>query len=83
LLKRDRAYINHLNKNSFYLLDVLNKLKAAYKYDFLGEAEVVDAQALIKMSIAKHSGSRRVGRDVVKKIPDSFLPERVVEDEKN
>lgn len=71
-------YIKSKEKNSFYLHDVLSMLHFQYKYSYVDSKVLKDIKFLIKMSIAKHSGSKKVSDKAVNKIPDSMLPERSI-----
>ncbi len=70
-------YITSLNKNSFYLYDILNGLRAKYVYDFASQTEINEMSYLIKMCLAKHEfGSKKPGMHEIKKIPNKALPTR-------
>lgn len=71
-----KKYINSLNKNSFYLLDVDRALRNQYKYSYISSEEINNISYLIKMCVAKHSGSKNTGDSAVNKIPDKILPDR-------
>jgi hypothetical protein len=74
--KHIENYIYSINKNSFYLFDIVNVLKAKYRYDFTTELELRDIQYLIKMGLAKHEFGGKPTIDKVIKIDNSNLPKR-------
>lgn len=69
-------YIQETPKNSFFLLKVLSLLRNEYKYGYLEKGEKSDLEYLIKMTVAKHSGSKNPGKKAVRRIPDDVLPSR-------
>ncbi|WP_379093342.1 hypothetical protein [Pedobacter sp. UC225_65] len=72
-------YIVSLSKNSFYLYDTVNNLKARYAYDFATENEVREIAILIKMGLTKHqTGDKRPNMGQVLKVPNYELPPREV-----
>lgn len=74
-----QKYITSISKNSFYLLDVFGTLKNQYRYSYASFHTLKDIEYLIKMVIAKHSGSKNPGMEAIKKIPDKMLPIREVD----
>jgi len=72
-------YILSIDKNSFYLLDVINALNAEYKFSYTSVANVKRLEDLIKLCKGKHS--RLLKNLSIKKahsLPDSILPKRTV-----
>lgn len=70
-------YIESEAKNSFYLFDIYHTLVAEYKYSFASDGDLRLLEKLIKMVLAKHQlGIKKPGAKVIKKVPDSVLPER-------
>jgi hypothetical protein len=70
-------YILSVDKNSFYLLDILNALDAEYKFSYASATEIQKVGGLIKLCKGKHN--RLLKNLSVKKahsLPDSILPER-------
>lgn len=49
-----RKYIISIPKNSFYLFDTVNSLKAKYRFAFATDEEIIDIGFLLKMGFAKH-----------------------------
>jgi hypothetical protein len=75
--KQIEIYISSLNKNSFYLYDILNSLRAKYSYDFASPIELNEMSYLIKMCLAKHEfGSKKPGLHEIIKISNEALPKR-------
>ncbi|MGI2259083.1 S1 family peptidase [Shewanella sp. GXUN23E] len=70
-------YINSNTKNSYYLMNTLDLLEAQYRYSYMSNQELDRVGSLIKATIAKHNGAKRVGEKAINKVPDRFLPERV------
>lgn len=70
-------YISEINKNSFYLFDIVNALRARYRYDFASKEELIDLKFLIKLGLAKHEfGGRKPRLDQIVKISDKNIPNR-------
>lgn len=79
--KQIESYIVSLSKNSFFLYDTVNALRAKYKYDFVVDGELKEIEYLIKMGLAKHHfGIKKPLLDKITKISNSSLPNREVED---
>ncbi len=77
--KEIENYIISLHKNSFFLYDTVNNLKAKYKFDFLSEEDLSASRYLIKMGLAKnHFGSKKPGAHQIKQINNKNLPKREV-----
>ena len=76
--KHVKLYINNIQKNSAYLLDVLNLLHNRYKYDFASPSELTSMGNLLKMCYAKHEigGNKLV--DAMKQISNKVIPKRSV-----
>lgn len=79
--KEIENYIVSLNKNSFFLFDTVNALRAKYRYDFASTDELKEISYLAKMGLAKHEfGGSKPGLYQIIKIADSNLPKREVID---
>lgn len=77
--KEIENYIISLHKNSFFLYDTVNNLKAKYKFDFLSEENLSASKYLIKMGLAKnHFGDKKPGLHKIKQINNKNLPKREV-----
>ncbi len=75
--KQIEDYIVSISKDSFYLFDTVNALRARYKYDFADSSELRDISYLIKMGLAKHEfGHKRPRLDKISKITNKNLPKR-------
>ena len=74
-------YIVSINKNSFYLADILEVLTAQYKYAFVDNSVLRETEYLIRMCFAKHHfGDKKPGLDKLKKVSNKVLPKRVMDD---
>lgn len=70
-------YIIDLPKDSFFLFEVLNEMRAQYCFGFLEETDLRVLPNLIKKCLAKNSlGIKNPSPRQVKKIPSSSLPKR-------
>ncbi|MGE8428002.1 MAG: hypothetical protein ACN6O7_09005 [Sphingobacterium sp.] len=70
-------YIVSINKNSYYLYDIVNTLRSRYRFDFANKEEVSDIKYLTKLGLAKHEfGGRKPGIRQIVQIADSSLPKR-------
>ena len=75
--KHIEEYIVNIPKDSFYLYDSVNALRAKYRYDFLTDTELKETSYLIKMGLAKnHFGIKKPGIDKIVKISNDNLPKR-------
>jgi len=75
--KQIEDYIGSISKNSFYLFDIFNTLKAQYRFGFVSTSELNEMKYLIKMVFAKHElGTRKPGYDAIKRISDKIIPNR-------
>jgi hypothetical protein len=71
-------YIVALPKDSFFLYDVVNALRAQYRFAFVNENELREIGLMIKKGLAKHKfGIKNPGLDKIKLILNSNLPKRV------
>lgn len=72
-----QKYMTSINKNSFYLYDVVNALRGRYRYDFCSQEDLSSIKFLIKLGTAKHlhNGGNPTMAEVVR-INDSNLPKR-------
>ncbi|QBF83774.1 hypothetical protein EXU30_14545 [Shewanella maritima] len=72
-------YIISLDKNSFYLLDAINGLKAEYTYSYTSPANIHKLGNLIKLCTAKHiNKTKKTAIKSAKSLPDKYLPKRQV-----
>lgn len=70
-------YITTLNKNSFYLWDIVNSLRAKYRYDFASKEELSEMKYLVKLGLAKHHfGGKKPSLNQIVQISDSNIPKR-------
>ena len=70
-------YIIDLPKDSFFLFEVLNEMRAQYRFGFLEETDIRVFPNLIKKCLAKHSlGVKNPTPGQIKTIPSSWLPKR-------
>jgi hypothetical protein len=70
-------YIISVSKNSFYLFDTVNALRAKYHYAIGDETESKEISYLLKMGYAKHEyGDKKPGLNKISKIK---LPKREVQ----
>ncbi|MBW0178184.1 hypothetical protein [Sediminibacterium sp.] len=76
--KQIENYINSTNKNSYYLFDIVNALRARYRYDFASAEELNDMKILIKLGIAKHEFGGDKSNYITKlsKIDNKVIPDR-------
>jgi hypothetical protein len=67
------SYIQNEDKNSFYLMDILESLKGEYQYSFSSNKSLNSMKVLIKKSLAKHvyGNEKKIGR-----VKDSNIPHR-------
>jgi len=71
-------YIVANSKNSFYIYDVVNTMKAQYKFSFADDKTISHLHYLIKMGLAKHEfGDKKPGLTKIKRISNKNLPKRV------
>lgn len=72
-------YISDISKNSFYLWNVYQNLRAQYSYSYASTRTLSDIEYLIKMAAAKHiTGNKSPGIKLISKI-DNAVPSREVE----
>lgn len=70
-------YIVSINKNSYYLFNIVNTLRSRYRFDFASKEELTDIKYLTKLGLAKHEfGGRKPGMNQIIKIDDSQIPRR-------
>ena len=70
-------YITSINKNSYYLYNTVNALRAKYRYDFASQDDLKNFKYLIKLGLAKHHfGGAKPSLSQILKIHDSNLPKR-------
>ena len=80
--KHIEKYIASVSKDSFYLYDIFNALRARYRYDFASNKELTDISYLIKMSLAKHTfGDKEPTIDKIVKISSNVIPKREYTDD--
>jgi len=71
-------YIVNNSKNSFYIYDIVNAMKAQYKFSFADDKSINHLHYLIKMGLAKHHfGVKKPGLSKIRKIPNKNLPKRL------
>jgi hypothetical protein len=76
-------YIADSEKNSFYLYDVYHSLRAQYRFSYASPQSLKDIKRLIKMAIAKHeTGNKNPGIELINKVSEGVIPDRVVEGDK-
>lgn len=79
--KQVEKYIVSVNKNSFYLYDTVNALRAKYKFAFAGTDELREISYLLKMGYAKHEfGDKKPGLNKIKMISNDVLPKREIDE---
>jgi hypothetical protein len=70
-------YIVALNKNSYFLSDLVGTLHHQYKFGFMTSQEKLEVEFLIKKGLAKHEFQvDNPGLDKIKKIPTKILNEK-------
>ncbi|QYJ91557.1 S1 family peptidase [Shewanella halotolerans] len=70
-------YILSVDKNSFYLLDVINALEAEYRYSYTSQSNINKLGSLIKLCAGKHRHMlKKPSVQKAKNLPDTLLPER-------
>lgn len=70
-------YIVALPKDSFFLYDLVNTLRAQYRFAFANENELREIGLMIKKGLAKHEfGLKNPGLDKIRLIQNSNLPKR-------
>lgn len=70
-------YIVLLPKDSFFLFEVLNEMRAQYKFGFIEENDSQILSTLIRKSLAKHMlGVNNPSPGQMKQIPNSCMPKR-------
>lgn len=75
------SYIVAISKNSFYLYNIYNVLRAQYRFSYASPSELNDIKYLIKMGLAKHElGIMKPKHDKILKISDSVIPIREIDD---
>ena len=75
-------YIVSLSKDSFFLFEVLNEMRAQYKFGFLDETDIRALSNLIRKCLAKHNfGVNNPSLGQIRKIPTSCLPTRTENDD--
>ncbi|MBP6188031.1 MAG: metallophosphoesterase [Azonexus sp.] len=77
--KHVHKYITGIQKNSFYLLDIYQGLRAQYRYGYVSPSGLSEIEHLIKVSLTKHiTGDRDPGVKAIKKakLSDDIIPER-------
>lgn len=75
--KQVENYIVSVHKNSFYLYDTVNALRAKYRFAFADEIELKEISFLLKMGYAKHEfGDKKPGLKKIGMISNNVLPKR-------
>ncbi|MBP3456342.1 MAG: hypothetical protein J6K38_08805 [Alistipes sp.] len=77
-------YIISLSKDSFFLFEILNEMRAQYKFGFIEENDSQILSTLIRKSLAKHMlGINNPSPGQMKQIPNSYMPKREEDTEHN
>ncbi|GHS98585.1 hypothetical protein FACS189421_07450 [Bacteroidia bacterium] len=76
-------YIVSLPKDSFFLYDIVNSLRAQYRFAFVNESELREIGVMIKKGLAKHEFGAKNWIEKIKLIPNSNLPKREENNENN
>ncbi|CZF85016.1 S1 family peptidase [Grimontia marina] len=71
------TYIRGLDKNSYYLSSICEELYEQYQFSFASSKELSSIEKLIKLSIAKHDGVRRLNAKSINKVEIGVSPQRV------
>jgi hypothetical protein len=75
--KQLEIYIESIEADSFYLLDVYNNLRAQYQYSYASLQTLRELEYLIKLSVAKHKSGRKLpGEKQLRKVPQQVIPKR-------
>ena len=75
-------YIISLSKDSFFLWEMLNEMRAQYRFGFLEESDTRALSYLVKKCLAKHNlGVKNPNPGHIKQIPSSALPDREDKDD--
>jgi hypothetical protein len=62
-------YINKLPKNSFYLFEIVQRLRFAYDYDYLKDSELLELKQLQLLGFSKHQfGDSKPSNFVLEKL---------------
>lgn len=70
-------YITELSKDSFFLFDTVNALRAQYRYAFVDERQLRVIALLIKKGVAKHHlNLNNPGAAQIRQISNNTLPKR-------
>lgn len=76
-------YIVSLPKDSFFLFEVLNEMRAQYRFGFLEETDLKVMPNLMKKCLAKYNfGLKNPSPGQVRKIPSSLMPKRDEDNDK-
>lgn len=70
-------YIKSLDKNSYYLSSICHELQVQYRFSFTSAKELRNIETLIKLTIAKHNGVKKLNPKEINKVSDAFIPNRV------
>jgi hypothetical protein len=77
-------YIVSIDKNSFYLANILQVLMLQYSYAFVESSSLRDIEYLMRMCLAKHQfGDKKPGLDKLRKVPTAALPKRAINEEES
>lgn len=74
-------YISSIQKNSFYLYNVVETLTNRYKYDFASTTELNEIKHLLKSGYAKHEFGKKPSLVEIGKISNSVIPKREFSEE--
>ncbi|CAH6865710.1 conserved hypothetical protein [Vibrio chagasii] len=70
-------YIRSLNKNSYYLSSICQELQEQYSYSFTSAKELKNIEKLIKLSVAKHEGVKKLNDKSLKKVSRVKRPQGI------
>ena len=68
------SYIDSLNKNSFYLFNIMGNLRFIYFYDYTSDSEILELRHLIQKGYAKHQfGASKPSKKVLTEFTQNIL----------
>lgn len=78
-----QQYIANISHNSFYLMDISQKLRMEYKYTYASQQTLGELEHLLKVAHTKHlTGNKNPGSKLLSKMTfkDGFVPKRDIPD---
>lgn len=70
-------YIISLSKDSFFLFEVVNTMRAQYIFGFIDDSDLRRLNILMRKSLAKHMlGVKNPSPGQIRQVPNSYLPKR-------